>query len=79
MSDLASQLRDAKLESAQRVVTNGGQKYLCFTRIRDSKLWVIAATDGIDVWSQQFDEEGLEAQRDLSGVTSVESFLLRFR
>ncbi|GFR96774.1 protein PAXX [Elysia marginata] len=79
MSDLMSQLRDAKLDNAQHVVSNGRQKYLCFTKTVDSKLWVLAATDGIDVWSQEFDEEGLDAQRDLCSVTSIDSFLLRFR
>ncbi|RUS85271.1 hypothetical protein EGW08_006972 [Elysia chlorotica] len=79
MTDLLSQLKDAKLDSTQCVTTNGRQKFLCFTKTVDSKQWVVAVTDGIDVWSQEFDEEGLEAQRDLSGVASVESFLSRFK
>ena len=79
MSDTITQLKDAKLDSAQCLITNGRQKFLCFTKTVDSKLWVVAITDGIDMWSQEFDEEGLEAQSDLSGVTTVESFLLRFK
>lgn len=79
MTNLMSQLQDAKLDNVQQVITNGRQKYMCFTKTVDSKLWLLAATDGIDVWSQEFDEDGLDAQRDLCGVTSVDSFLHKFR
>ncbi|GFN83837.1 protein paxx [Plakobranchus ocellatus] len=78
MSDLTSLLQDANLDSAQRVVSNGRQKYLCFTKIKDAAIWVVSVTDGVDVWFLELDKEDLEAQRDLSGISSIESFLLKF-
>uniref|UniRef100_A0A0B7BUF1 Uncharacterized protein n=1 Tax=Arion vulgaris TaxID=1028688 RepID=A0A0B7BUF1_9EUPU len=79
MSDFASVLSNAKVDELQKIITNGRVKYLCFTKCKDSKSWVLNVTDGVYVWLLDLDEDGLETQRDLSGVDSVDTFLNRFR
>ncbi|CAG5130527.1 unnamed protein product [Candidula unifasciata] len=78
-SSFATTLSDAKVDALQKVVSNGRVKYLCFTKCTDSESWVINVTDGIDLWLLELDVHGLEAQKDLSGIDSIEAFLIRFR
>lgn len=79
MSEFASVLANAKVDTLQKVVSNGRLKYLCYTKCKDSKWWAVNVTDGVDVWSLDLDSNGLEAQADLCGVDSVDAFLTKFR
>jgi len=77
MTSLKTQLIDANADGIHRVVENGNQKFLCFTRTTD--IWIICVTDGTDVWKTEIDADELESYKDLAEVTTVEAFLSKFR
>ncbi|KAK7466621.1 hypothetical protein BaRGS_00037278 [Batillaria attramentaria] len=80
MSDIKSIVKNNNVESIHRVVENGRQKFLCFTRLGEADdVWVVVVTDGADVWKNEFDEEGLDAQRDLVNVSTTDAFLTRVK
>lgn len=77
MSDLKSLVETAEVKEIHRVVQNGNEKFLCFTRT--SATWMLCTTNGTDMWKVEIDEDELESYRDLAGVTTVEVFLSKFR
>ncbi|XP_076441824.1 protein PAXX-like [Babylonia areolata] len=80
MSDLKSVVKNCKVESVHAVVENGRQKFLCFTRLsEEDSTWFVLASDGADVWRSEFDEDGLDAQRDLVNISTSDAFLTRFK
>lgn len=80
MSDLKTSVRKNGVECVHKVVENGRQKFLCFSRLADANdAWVLMVTDGADAWKMEYDEEGLEAQRDLVNVSTTDAFLTRVR
>ncbi|KAL8602465.1 hypothetical protein ACOMHN_063332 [Nucella lapillus] len=80
MSDLKSIVKNCKVESVHAVIENGRQKFLCFTRLSEEEnTWFVLASDGADVWRVEFDEDGLDAQRDLVNVSTTDAFLTRFK
>lgn len=80
MMDIKSITKNCKVESIHTVVEIEQQKFLCFTRLSETNdTWFVVASDGADVWRREFDEEGLDAQRDLVNISTTDAFLTRFR
>ena len=80
MTDLKSIVKNCGVESIHTVVENGRQKFLCFTRLSEANdTWFVVASDGADVWRSEFDEDGLDAQRDLVNVSTTDAFLTRLK
>lgn len=77
MAGLKQLITDAKLENVQRIVLNGKQKYLCFTHL--TSCWILCATDGIDVWRLELDEDEIESHRELAEVNTLDTFLAKIR
>jgi hypothetical protein len=80
MTDLKSIIKKCDVDSVHTVVENGRQKFLCFTRLCEADdVWFVVVSDGKDVWRSDFDEDALEAQRDLVNINSTDTFLTRFK
>lgn len=79
MSEFVSNLKEANVHNLHRLVKNGDKKYLCFTQTNASNGWSVLVSDGIDVWMQEYDEDSLEALRDLSGINALDAYLAKIR
>ena len=80
MTDLRNIIKNNNVDSIHTVVENGRQKFLCYTHLSEADdTWFVVASDGADVWRNEFDEEGLDAQRDLVNISTVDAFLTRFK
>lgn len=77
MSAYKESILGAKVSSLHRVIENGRQRYLCFTKMATN--WSLNVTDGIDVWRLELDEDELESHRELSETSTKEAFLLKIR
>lgn len=77
MSSFKDRISEAKIGNLHRLIENGRQKFLIFTKM--GKNFSLNATDGIDVWRLDMDEKELESQRELSETSSNEAFLLKIR
>ena len=78
MASLKELITDAKVEALHAVVEASDQKYLCFTRLA-SDAWILSVSDGYQMWKMELDMDSLDTQRDLTNMTSIDSFLTRFR
>lgn len=77
MSSFKDSISEAKIGNLHRLIENGLQKFLIFTKM--GKNFSLNATDGIDVWRLDMDEKELESLRELSETSSNEAFLLKIR
>lgn len=77
MSSFKDSILEAKVENLHRLIENGRQKFLIFTKM--GKSFSLNATDGIDVWRLDMDEKESESLRELSETSSNEAFLLKIR
>ncbi len=69
---------DSGVESLHAVVESGGSKYLCFTRLTDEN-WLVAVSDGCEMWRLELDADDLETYRDIADVTTIDIYLARFK
>ncbi|XP_061172625.1 uncharacterized protein LOC133181971 [Saccostrea echinata] len=77
MSSYKDSILDAKVINLHKVVENGRQRFICFTKM--GTYWSLNVTDGLDVWRLEMDEDEFESHRELSETSSKEAFLLKIR
>lgn len=77
MSGFRELIRESGIDSLNRVIQNGDTKYVVFTRLTSQ--WALCVSDGIEVWRIEWDEEEMEAHRDLAGISSASVMLNRIK
>ncbi|KAH3853349.1 uncharacterized protein LOC127875261 [Dreissena polymorpha] len=78
MSEFVSHIQDSGCAKIHRVVTNGDERYLCFTRLANSA-WFVIASDGVSVWKTEVDEDEADTIRELAGISTTEAFVNKIR
>lgn len=79
MSGFLSALKEADVDNLHKQLNHGDKRYLCFTKVTQGGKWRVLVSDGIDVWMQEYDEDSLEALRDVGGINSMDAYLNKFR
>ena len=77
MASLKDLVTDNNVNELHNVVENGRQKFLCYTSL--SSYWLLAVTDGVDLWKLELDEEELESHRELAEINTNDAFLSKVR
>lgn len=78
MTSVRDIVGEAKVASLHAVVEQGGNRYVCFTGLSNNN-WLVATTDGCELWRLELDSGDLEDHRDLAEITTVDAFLSRVR
>ena len=68
---------DAKCQELHAVIKTASDKYLCYTRT-EGNCFVLAASNGYDVWRTEIDWEELKTLADLSDL-STDNYLGKIR
>ena len=79
MTSVRDLTEEARVDKLVSVVKQSGTKFVCFTNVSNDGNWIIAATDGCDLWRLEMDNDALEAHRDAHEVTTLDIFLARVR
>ncbi|CAH1791798.1 unnamed protein product [Owenia fusiformis] len=80
MSSFHQKIKDQKLDSLHKVIDNGTNKYLFFTKFLDQhQSWILCVSDGIELWRLEVDDQELDTRRDVLELSSIDSYLTKFR
>ena len=77
MSSMKSIIADAKCQELHAVIDTASDKYLCYTRTEGDQ-FIIAASNGYDVWRTEIDLGELKAHADLADL-SIDRYLAKIR
>lgn len=74
-------VKESEVNALLRTVvdTNSGIRYVVFTRLQQTDIWCVSATDGIEIWQGEYNKEALLSLTNLIGLKSIKDLLMFIR